>query len=340
MTLKSKVIDCLKAHPGLYNLCLQIRFGRPVIRRLLPLMVRFPNLHSWCLVKLSDLYSFGRTYPRNIPLNLKKPEYFNEKLLWLKYYKYNKDPLCEECFDKYTVRDYVERCGYPDILNELYGVWDSVESIPWENLPEEYALKKTNGCGHHVFRHTGEPFDVEKEKCLLGKSSRKEILEFKASGDLFATRQKQRYICEKLIESQYGFRQPEDYKFYCFHGEPEYLLYIFDRHNSFSHRTAFMDVQLRDRSDLYRGAEPYVMKRPACYESMLEICRKLAEPFPFVRVDFYIQNEKPVFGEMTFTPFGSYVLNHVFDDRMNIHYDGLLELGEKLHLEGRDRKGP
>ena len=29
---------------------------------------------------------------------------------------------------------------------------------------------------------------------------------------------------------------------------------------------------------------------------------KLSSPFPFVRVDFYEIDGKPVFGEMTFTP--------------------------------------
>ena len=35
---------------------------------------------------------------------------------------------------------------------------------------------------------------------------------------------------------------------------------------------------------------------------MKEMAAKISSPFPFVRVDFYEVNGKPVFGEMTFTP--------------------------------------
>ena len=42
--------------------------------------------------------------------------------------------------------------------------------------------------------------------------------------------------------------------------------------------------------------------KPACLDEMVEAAECLAEPFPFVRVDFYQQNGQAVFGEMTFTP--------------------------------------
>ena len=41
--------------------------------------------------------------------------------------------------------------------------------------------------------------------------------------------------------------------------------------------------------------------RPDCLDEMLTIAKKIAEPFPEVRVDFYIVNGKPVIGEMTFS---------------------------------------
>mgnify|MGYP001007979743 CR=1 FL=1 len=44
--------------------------------------------------------------------------------------------------------------------------------------------------------------------------------------------------------------------------------------------------------------------KPKCYNQMIEIARKLSAPFPFVRVDFYDLDGKPILGEMTFTPAG------------------------------------
>ena len=37
-------------------------------------------------------------------------------------------------------------------------------------------------------------------------------------------------------------------------------------------------------------------------QDVLQAAEDLSKPFPFVRVDFYIVNDKPIFGELTFTP--------------------------------------
>ena len=52
--------------------------------------------------------------------------------------------------------------------------------------------------------------------------------------------------------------------------------------------------------DDYRELED--IKKPQCFEQLIDYSRRLAHEFPFVRVDFYVINSKPVFSEMTFTP--------------------------------------
>ena len=42
--------------------------------------------------------------------------------------------------------------------------------------------------------------------------------------------------------------------------------------------------------------------RSAYLEKMFHYARILSKPFPFVRVDFYMENDRPLIGEMTFTP--------------------------------------
>lgn len=44
------------------------------------------------------------------------------------------------------------------------------------------------------------------------------------------------------------------------------------------------------------------IKKPGCLDEMFRLAEKLAEPFLFVRVDFYDEDGKIVFGELTFTP--------------------------------------
>ncbi len=45
-----------------------------------------------------------------------------------------------------------------------------------------------------------------------------------------------------------------------------------------------------------------IIPRPGALEEMISIASRLSEPFPFVRVDLYLINGSPIFGEMTFTP--------------------------------------
>ena len=48
--------------------------------------------------------------------------------------------------DKYKVRDYVSKCGYANILNELYGHYYKLSDIDFSELPEKFVLKTNNAC--------------------------------------------------------------------------------------------------------------------------------------------------------------------------------------------------
>ncbi len=46
-----------------------------------------------------------------------------------------------------------------------------------------------------------------------------------------------------------------------------------------------------------------IIEKPACFDEMLDLSRKLSKDIPFVRVDFfYIVNNQIKFGELTFYP--------------------------------------
>lgn len=236
-------------------------------------------------------------------INLKSPENFAEKMLYLKYFVYNKSKLVAQCYNKYEVRKYIHKKGCSEILNELYGVWDSVEEIPWETLPEECVIKVSNGYSNHVFKRKGETFSVEKAKQTLKNSLKISSYYFKISGDLFAYGTKQKIICEKMLASRWGYVAPEDYKFYCFHGEPKYCEIMWDRYGKESaYKVVFVDMDMNDCHELEEGTLVKKIERPVCMDKMIEYARKLSADFPFVRVDFYIIDDQPVFGELTFTP--------------------------------------
>ena len=63
---------------------------------------------------------------------------------------------------------------------------------------------------------------------------------------------------------------------------------------------------------------------PTSFEKMIELAEKLSEGYPFLRVDFYEINNRPLFGELTFFP------GNGFEEFSPIEWD--FKLGEWIKL--------
>lgn len=233
------------------------------------------------------------------PLNLDNPETFTEKLLWLKLKRYNTDPLVIQCADKYRVREYIKDCGYEDILVPLLGVWDAAEEIPWDTLPNQFALKWNFGAGMNIICRDKSKLDTTEAVRKLKRWRRNKC--WLSHSEMQYKYMPKKIICEAFLASLEENTIP-DYKIYCFHGKPQAILVMHNR-GSGEMTTEFFDTQwnLLDNSSKY-AAPPQPTRKPACLDRMLEAAENLAAPFPFVRCDFYVMGERFCFGELTFTP--------------------------------------
>lgn len=102
------------------------------------------------------------------------------------------------------------------------------------------------------------------------------------------------------IETDQGLL-PNDYKVYCFSGEPQLILVVTDR--ATKPKLCFLDLawnKMSIESEEFKSNE--IPVKPDCLEKVIRYARQLSRPFPFVRVDFYVNDNKPILGEMTFTP--------------------------------------
>lgn len=254
--------------------------------------------------------------------DLKTPKTFNEKLMWLKLNEYADDPLVSQCSDKYAVREYVTKCGLEHTLNELLGAWDHAEEIPWDQLPERFALKCNHGCGYNLICQDKSKLDVKNAVKQLNAWMKDDF--WKEYAEVHYRTIPKKIICEKYLEGK-GNALPVDYKIYCFHGEPVYI-------GNFIERDIVTDEILRGYFDLdwnpspvFKGEmQPELFERPKTLETMLDYARILAKPFPFVRVDFYEVDGKIYFGELTFTPTGCLATYYTEKAQM--------KLGEMLHV--------
>ena len=131
-------------------------------------------------------------------LNLKNPQTFDEKMEYLKLYRYADDPLVIQCADKYAVREYIEKHGCGKLLNTLYGVWDSVEDIPFDDFPDQFVLKCTHGCHMNIVCDDKSKFDKKQAISLLSGWMKEK--QWKEQQELHYKSIQPRIICEKYLK--------------------------------------------------------------------------------------------------------------------------------------------
>lgn len=233
-------------------------------------------------------------------LNLKNPHRFTEKIQWYKL-KY-RDQLMLTCADKYDVRKYVEMCGCGDILNEIYGIYNSPDEINFDKLPKSFVLKDTLGSGGNsvIIILDREKFDREK----VLKEMRKWIASSKGKSpgrEWVYDGRAHRIIAEKYIEPK-NKKGLIEYKLFIINGECEFLYVITDRDLGSNARLGIFDKNF--------NLMPYVrndeltlrdkVSKPDNFEEMIAIAKKLGSRFLEARVDLYNEDNHIIFGEITF----------------------------------------
>ena len=230
-------------------------------------------------------------------LNLDNPETFNEKLQWLKLY--NRKPEYTKMVDKYEVKKYVA-----DLIGEEYiiptlGVWDRVEDIDFDALPNQFVLKCTHDSGGLVICRDKSTLDIPEAIKKLKRSLKRNFYWYGREWPYKNV--KPRIIAEKYMEDD-SYKELRDYKFFCFDGKVKLLFIATERSNKNSEtKFDFFDTEynhLNIRNGHPNSDKP--VEKPQNFEKMKELSSVLSKGIPHVRVDFYEVNGKVKFGEMTF----------------------------------------
>lgn len=235
-------------------------------------------------------------------LNLDNPKALTEKLHWLKLFKYRNNPLVTKCADKYKVREFIKEKGCSEILNDLYGSWDSPNDIDWDQLPNKFVLKCNHGCGYNIVCKDKNNLNIEKTNKLL----RKWLNEKYGSNDceLIYDNIVPKIICEKFIETE-NDGNLLDYKIFCSYGEPKLIYVITGGHGSrecVDYYTPNWEWIPVNNGTLPNAGD--IVEKPKTLNLMLNYARKLSKDFPIVRVDLYSEFGNIIFGELTFLATG------------------------------------
>jgi len=257
--------------------------------------------------------------------NLNNPKTFDEKLQWYKLYY--RVPLMTTLTDKYEVRLYLEDKGFSGILNELYGVYNSVDKIDFSKLPERFVIKATHGSGMNIICKDKESLNWETSRRLMNKWLKRNWYHFGREWPYKNIRP--RLICEKYLENK-EFEELIDYKFYCYNNKPEMLFVCTGRFSPGGLKYSAYDMDW-NRISVYKGrpSSDIVMEKPDNLQAMITIASELCQGFPFIRVDLYSVKGKIVFGELTFYPDSGIV--PFTPDKYNYFFGDLFILPDKIN---------
>lgn len=251
-------------------------------------------------------------------INWENPKDLNEKIHWMLH---NTDTsLWTKCADKYRVRDYVEEKGCGQYLVDLYGKWENPNEIDFSSLPNQFVLKANNGCGTVMVVKDKNTLNERKVRKLLHRWLKRPFGYM--GGQLHYLNIPQCIIAEELLEEKGEQKalSPSsliDYKIWCINRQPECILVIFGREGKSYFRQVYdldwnkMDNVMNMQSNGHFDYMDIDVPKPECLSEMMEIAKKLSAPFKEVRVDLYVVNNRPYFGELTFTAgMGSFTDNY------------------------------
>lgn len=260
------------------------------------------------------------------PLNLKDPKRYTEKLQWMKLFYRNE--LMRKCADKVTVREYVRSCGLSKLLVPIIGIYKNSQEINFVQLPDTFVIKDSLGSGGNeiILCLRKEQFDIEAALKTINIWTKKEK-NYKHPGRewVYENPERSQIIVESYIESKKNDTLTE-FKFFCFDGEPQYLYVLTNRVLGEGVELGIFTVDPFKQINVWRADEKRLrtpINKPKCYFDMVKAAKKLAEPFPHARIDFFLASDTEFyFSEITFFDGSGYFLYDPdeFDFEMGQHF--------------------
>jgi len=232
--------------------------------------------------------------------NLDEPRTYNEKILWTKLNI--EDPLITTCCDKYAVKEYVDRVIGPGLALPVIKAWEDPTKVDFDMLPDKFVLKVNWSSGYNIIVRDKSQLDEAETIQQLIEWMKPHRNSFYDAFNWGYKNMKPIAYAEPYIEQIDG--QVYDYKFFISDGKLIYTLIATDRGNNLT--KDFFDENF-NHLPVHSGNSPHadpLPSKPKNYDRMLEIAKKLAEPFAYVRVDFYEVGDTIYLGEMTFYPGG------------------------------------
>lgn len=231
-----------------------------------------------------------------------QPTLYGEKMQWRKLF--DRNPLFPLFLDKIAVREYVREKA-PDLrMSEALWIGTDPDTIPFDDLPEQYVVKPTGHSGASYFvqsRDDAIPENI-KAKCREWLSSpyprkRKEWAYSKV---------RQQIMIEERIAGDSNMDAFRDMRFYVFDGQTRLIQagapYIKDNKRKSLPVHTFYDEHWQQMPYYKIKAQTKIAKaepEPPMFSDMRDTANRLGRDLDHIRVDFYVLGEETYFSELT-----------------------------------------
>ena len=227
-------------------------------------------------------------------LDLENPQTFNAKLQWLKLH--DRNPEYTRLVDKYEFKKYIAQVLGEEYVIPTLGVWDSVDEIEWDKLPNQFVIKCTHDSGSVIICKDKNKFDVDNACKILGKHLKRNF--FWAAREWPYKNINPKIIAEEYLVDESGY-ELKDYKIFVFHGKVKFIQVDFNRFAEHKRNIYTTQWEYIDMSIKYPTESKRCIKRPSRLNRIIDLAEKIAKDLPHGRVDFYSIDDAVYFGELT-----------------------------------------
>lgn len=251
------------------------------------------------LLKAIEYYNTTGHY-----LNIIRPRAFSEKSIC--QFLFSKIKNATQLGDKILVKEYIQdKLGREYTIPNI-AIFDTPEQINYDLLPNSFVLKVNWGCGQNIVVKDKTKIDRNEINRMLSIWLRPEFNNHFIALDNIYKDIKPKILCEEyMVNSNDSL---SDYKFYCIGGKIKYVAYISNRLNGTQFIRGNYNKELSKL--LFIEDNHFAIERnpenisQSLISQMGQISEILSNPYPQLRVDFYVCNNKIYIGELVPFPFG------------------------------------
>ena len=139
---------------------------------------------------------------------------FQDKLNYLLIYESPEEKA--NIVDKILLRNYSQKILGKDICPPILKIYNDIDDIKLDELPDKFILKCNHGSGMNIFCDDKSKFNLTKAKIKLKKW-------MKINYGLLRFEYQYLNIKRKVFAEQYLDEDIINYKFSCFNGEPKLI---------------------------------------------------------------------------------------------------------------------